>query len=164
MEEEKITVAFDIRKSTRDRVNELYNEYNEKQIEITGKKVSKNQFIDDLLTNYYYQSKGSEMNDPIMDERITMLIEDAIKSRLEKVMKNIYLLNQETQRTTKMAEILLRITAGTREEQINKRMRVHNITEEEAEESLDYYIENELFSPCPVVEAIDRKIAEEFDE
>lgn len=63
-----------------------------------------------------------------------------------------------TYRNGKLNEIILRIFGGTYEEQINKRMSVNHLTRREAEEEFDDFISNELFKPCPIVDAVDEKL------
>ena len=153
-------VGFNLHLETIEKLEECLRLKN-RQLSVTGATINKQELVEEMINDYYYRIQGST-NDADTVNKINTLVDDSVDAKFDsKIIKMIEQIAFNTFRIGKLSETILRTSCGTFEEQINKRMNVNHLSKEQAEEEFNNFIANDLFQPCPFVEAID---AELFDD
>ncbi len=141
------------------------------QLSLTGSDINKGELLEEMIDDYYKSLKGitakaDENNKVIIDkDALILLVQDAVKIELKPYSKLLSQIAYNTYRVNKLSELLIRTSCGTSEELVGFIQNKDNITRREAEEKLSNYIANDLFQPCPYVEAVDSELFnEEGDE
>ncbi len=127
------------------------------QLQITGSSYNKGQLLEDMIDQYYYRIQGSTKDADTVG-KINTLVDDSVEAKFDsKVIKKIEQILSICSRNSSLMEMMIRTTCGTYDEQIKRRMGDGRFSREEAEESLNDYITNQLFKPAIFVEVLDAK-------
>ncbi len=156
------TVSFRLPQETIDKLDECLKIRN-KELSRFNTEYKRTDLVNEILNEYYYQLMGSA-DRPILDEHISMYLEQTLKlyfDRFNGILKKMLF---NSYRNSKLLEMLVRTTCGTYEEQIKRRMADGRFSREEAEEGLNDYITNQLFKPAIFIEVLDSKLQEENEE
>ncbi len=131
------------------------------QLSITGSSISRGDLLENMINDYYYRIQGTT-KDADTSNKIKTLVDDRVDEKFDSAVVNtLKEIRIDNVRTREYVKALIRMTAGTYDEQIKKRMKDYGITKEQAVEQYNNWLSNELFQPSAVVEAID---AELFDD
>ncbi len=160
MSKDKKLFAQKINDEVLDRFEECL-ELRNKQLTVTGSYINKGDLLEEIINDYYYRLQGQTKDAGTVD-KINTYVEDSVKAKFDsnviKVLEQaLFILT----RNSKMMEMMIRTTCGTYDEQIKRRMADGRFSKEEAEESLNDYIENQLFKPAVFLEVLDSKLSEE---
>ena len=163
MDDDKKQFTQRLRPESISHFNDCFKLVNE-QLKVTGSEMSKGEMLEEMIDNYYYRILG-KTNDAETVNKINTLIDDSVDAKFDgRVMKLLEQTAINTVRGNRLMELLIRISAGTYEEQIQKRMDRNQWSREQAEESLNDFIANSLFEPCPYVEAVDTEMFDDDNE
>ena len=157
------TVSFRLSQDTIDKLNKCLDMKN-KETEKFGVTYKRADLVEDIIKDYYYQKMGQE-DRYITDEYISRRIDETMSRFTDVTAQFLQGIHFNAIRNSRMLEMLIRITCGTREEQIEKRMRENEgFTSKDAERSLDGFIKNSLFAPAVFLTAMDKIYFSEQDD
>ena len=153
-------VGFNLPTETIDKLEETLRLRNE-QLKVTGSSMTKQELVNEIINEAYYRIQGTTKDADTVN-KINTLIDDRVDEKFDSsVINTLKEIHIDNVRTREYVKALIRMTAGTYDEQIKKRMKDYGISKEQATEQYNNWLSNELFQPCAVVEAID---AELFDD
>ena len=153
-------VGFNLPTETIDKLEEILRLRNE-QLKVTGSSMTKQELVDEIINEAYYRIQGTTKDADTVN-KINTLIDDRVDEKFDSsVINTLKEIHIDNVRIREYVKALIRMTAGTYDEQIKKRMKDYGITKEQAVEQYNNWLSNELFQPSAVVEAID---AELFDD
>lgn len=157
------TVSFRLSQDTIDKLNMCLDMKN-KETEKFGVTYKRVDLVEDIIKDYYYQ-KMSQEDRYITDEYISRRIDETMSRFTDATARFLQEIHFNAIRNSRMLEMLIRVTCGTREEQIEKRMRENEgFTSKDAERSLDGFIKNSLFAPAAFLTAMDKIYFSEQDD
>ena len=153
-------VGFNLKVETIDKLEETLRLRNE-QLKITGSTITKQELVDEIINEAYYRIQGNT-KDADTSNKIKTLVDDRVDEKFDSnVINTLNEIRIDNVRTREYVKALIRMTAGTYDEQIKKRMKDYGLTKEQAADQYNNWLSNELFQPCAVVEAIDTEL---FDD
>ena len=153
-------VGFNLPTETIDKLEETLRLRNE-QLKVTGSSMTKQELVDEIINEAYYRIQGTTKDADTVN-KINTLIDDRVDEKFDSsVINTLKEIHIDNVRIREYVKALIRMTAGTYDEQIKKRMKDYGISKEQATEQYNNWLSNELFQPCAVVEVID---AELFDD
>ena len=153
-------VGFNLPTETIDKLEETLRLRNE-QLKVTGSSMTKQELVNEIINEAYYRIQGTTKDADTVN-KINTLIDDRVDEKFDSsVINTLKEIHIDNVRIREYVKSLIRMTAGTYDEQIKKRMKDYGISKEQATEQYNNWLSNELFQPSAVVEAID---AELFDD
>lgn len=149
-------VGFNLHTDVINKLDEALSLKN-KQLSVTGSTINKQELVEEMINEYYYRLQGNTKDADTVN-KINTLVDDSVEAKFDsKVIKKIEQILSICSRNSSLMEMMIRTTCGTYDEQIKRRMGDGRFSREEAEESLNDYITNQLFKPAIFVEVLDAK-------
>ena len=163
MTEEKRGVAFKFHEETIEKLNECVRMKNS-QLKEFGCSMSKQDYLEEIIRADYFRLCG-ETKDADIAEKIDAMVAERVERHFDKAYEEkIDNLIYYGARANRLLEIFMRCALGTYDEQVEKRMEISEIGEEEAIQALNRFLKRLETEHSPQEEKAEEEIQEALRE